>query len=101
MNIEWPNNDEKRPDEGKSVQDRLVMRGNWIAAEDKLPPPETPVLAFVHGIDIPIVLEMRWETCNQMVESYFEDFLYWDNPHDDGQNYEDRVFAWQPLPEDP
>lgn len=25
MNIERPNNDEKRPDEGKSVQERIVM----------------------------------------------------------------------------
>lgn len=79
----------------------VVMRGNWISTEDELPPPETPVLAFVRGMDIPIVLEMRWETCNPMIESYFNDFLYWDNPHNDGQDYEDRVFAWQPLPEDP
>lgn len=85
----------------ESPKERVVMCGNWIATEDRLPPPETPVLAFVHGMDIPIVLEMRWETCNPMIESYFKDFLYWDNPHNDGQDYEDRVFAWQPLPEDP
>ena len=85
----------------ESHQEPVAMCGDWVATADRLPPPETPVLAFVHGMDIPIILEMRWETCNPMIEPYFKKFLYWDDPHNDGQDYEDRVFAWQPLPEYP
>lgn len=80
--------------------DRVVMRG-WRCAVTDRPEAETPVLACVHGLDAPIVLELRWETCNPMIESYFKDFLYWDNPNDDGQDFEDRVFAWREIPELP
>ena len=73
----------------------------WIKVTDKIPEPETPVLACVHGLDFPIILEMRWEICNPMIEGYFNDFLYWDDPNNDGQDFEDRVFVWQPLPEMP
>lgn len=79
----------------------LTLKNGWIDPNQRLPEPETPVLALVHGLDYPIVLELRWETCNEMIESYFKGFLYWDNPHDDGQDYGDRVFAWQSLPLDP
>lgn len=71
----------------------------WIDVEDKLPEPETPVLAVVHGIDQPIVLARYWEICNPMIEGYFKDFLYWDNPEDDGNEYD--VICWMPLPEMP
>ena len=70
----------------------------WRCAVEDRPKPETPVLALVNGIDFPIVLELRWETCNPMEESYFEDFLYWDDVHNDGQDFEGRVFAWVELP---
>ena len=70
----------------------------WIPVSVKKPEAETPVLACVHGLDHPIVLELRWEICNTMVEGYFKDFLYWDDPNNDGQDFEDRVFAWQSLP---
>ena len=73
----------------------------WINVEEKLPEPETPVIAIVGGYDAPIVIELRWETCNSMVESYFKDFLYWDDPNNDGQDYQDLVSFWQPLPEMP
>ena len=34
MNIERPNNDEKRPDEGKSDQERVVMWTNYTDASN-------------------------------------------------------------------
>ena len=34
----------------------------WISVEDRLPEPEVPVLALVHGLDDPIVLVRFWET---------------------------------------
>ena len=77
-----------------------AMRG-WRCAVTDRPEAETPVLACVHGLDVPIVLELRWEICNPMIESYFKDFLYWDSPNDDGQDFEDRVFAWREIPELP
>lgn len=70
----------------------------WVSVEDNLPDPETPVLALVHGLSYPIVLERRWERCNPMIESYYADFLYWDDPNNDGQDFEDRVSAWMPIP---
>lgn len=93
--------EEKTVEQLQKEIDETDLAPQWVSVDDRLPPLETPVLASVHGMDAPIVLEMRIETCNQMVESYFDDFLYWDNPHDDGQDYENRVLAWQPLPEPP
>mgnify|MGYP000686993514 CR=1 FL=1 len=79
----------------------LEDNNSWIKVETKLPPPETPVLAIVNGIDIPVVLELRWEICNPMLESYYEDFLYWDEPNDDGKDYEGLVAYWRYLPDPP
>jgi hypothetical protein len=73
----------------------------WIFTANKTPEPETPVLACVHGMDSPVVLEMRWESCDPFQEGYFKDFLYWDDPSNDGQDYEDRVFAWMTIPDMP
>ena len=70
----------------------------WRCALTDKPSPELPVIARVHGIDQPVVLELRWETCNPMLESYFEDYLYWDDPNNDGQDFEDRVFLWCKIP---
>jgi hypothetical protein len=36
-----------------------------------------------------------------MMESDFEDFLYWDWVDNDGQDLEDLVTHWMPLPEPP
>ena len=49
----------------------------WISVDDRLPEPEQAVLAAVNGLDAPIVLGLRWECCNPMIEGYFKDFLYW------------------------
>ena len=73
----------------------------WVKVEDRMPEAETPVLAVVHGIDHPIVLELRWDRCNPMLESFYKDFTYWDDPNNDGQDFEDRIVAWQQLPEMP
>lgn len=72
---------------------------DWINVDESMPPEETPVLAAVHGYDHPLVLEVRWEV--PTFEETFDPFLYWDDPVDDGKDLEDRVFAWQPLPDMP
>tara|TARA_R110000765_G_scaffold356661_1_gene446762 strand:- start:1574 stop:1810 length:237 start_codon:yes stop_codon:yes gene_type:complete len=74
---------------------------DWIKVRCLLPEEGTPVLACVHGLDHPIVLELRRETCNPMIESHFDEFLYWDDPNNDGQDFKDRVSSWMPLPEIP
>ena len=77
-----------------------VLEGGvmWISVKEKLPEHDTPVLAVVEGIDNPIVLELRQEICNPYVDGYFANFSYWDNPDNDGQDYEDRVVCWMELP---
>ena len=56
-------------------EQRVVMR-DWISVYDRLPEPEQAVLAAVDGLGAPIVLELRWETCNPMTEPYYEDFFF-------------------------
>jgi len=73
----------------------------WISVDDRLPEPEQAVLAAVNGLDAPIVLGLRWECCNPMIEGYFKDFLYWDDPNNDGQDFGDRVSHWMPCPDMP
>lgn len=73
----------------------------WISTKDRLPETETPVLAIVSTLEAPVVLELRWEICNTMIESYFKDFVYWDDPNNDGQDYADNVTHWMPLPKIP
>lgn len=73
----------------------------WISVNDRLPEPETPVLAIVNGYDGILTVERRWETCNPYIEGYFEDFLYWDWVDNDGQDLEGLITHWMPLPEAP
>lgn len=70
----------------------------WVGVEDRLPPPETPVLAIVNGFDGILTVERRWEVCNPHIEAYFEDFLYWDWVDNDGQDFCEKVVKWMPLP---
>jgi hypothetical protein len=65
-------------------------------AARELPTPETPVLAWARNYECPIVLELRWERCDPFQEPYFQDYLYWDDPNNDGQEicYED-VLGWE------
>ena len=76
-----------------------MILSKWVSVELNLPEIETPVLACVRGIDHPVVLEVRVEHCNPMIEGYHEDFKYWDDPINDGQDYGDTVYCWQPLPQ--
>lgn len=73
----------------------------WVSVDDRLPEAETPVLAIVDGYDGLLTLERRWEHCNEMVETYYKDFLYWDWVDNDGQDLEGRVKFWMHLPEPP
>jgi len=70
----------------------------WISPNDRLPKQETPVLVIVSGhINI---LELRWE--DPGYEDTYNRFQYWDDPNNDGQDFEwDSVTDWQPLPEPP
>jgi len=79
----------------------IVEQDRWVSVDDRLPDDETPVLAIVDGFDYPLILEIRTEVCNEMIEGYFKDFRYWDQPSNDGQEYNDLVKAWQPLPNPP
>jgi hypothetical protein len=78
---------------------RVEYSGGWRCAVYDPPEAEEAVLACVAGFDYPIVLERRWETCNEMIESYFKEFLYWECPHDEG--FDGNVYAWRELPELP
>jgi hypothetical protein len=70
----------------------------WISADEKLPPDETPVIILRNGVlDIG---ELRWEhpTCDETYKA----FRYWDSPSNDGQDWEwDSVTHWMELPEPP
>jgi hypothetical protein len=92
---------DKLIEELQAENKKLREGQEWVSVKDRLPPPETPVLAWIRGFDAPLVVQLLWETCNPMVESYFDDFLYWDNVYNDGQDYEDRVLCWQSLPKPP
>lgn len=80
---------------------KAEYEGGWRCALSDPPPPDTLVIACVNGINGLIILERRWECCNPFEESYFADFLYWDDPNNDGQDYQDMVVAWHELPEPP
>lgn len=69
----------------------------WRNAETDPPPVDTPVLACLRGQQVPRVLEIREEQCDPYTPRN-PPYRYWDDPHDDGQDFEDRVFAWQHLP---
>lgn len=83
------------------VQELESQVPKWISVEDEMPKPETPVLAIVDGYDGILTLERRWERCNPMIETYYEDFLYWDWVDNDGQDFEGLVQCWMPLPQPP
>ena len=71
----------------------------WIAVNERMPPDETPVLVAVYGYDAPLVLERRWE--EPAYEETFKAFRYWDDPSNEGRDFEDTVFAWLPIPDMP
>ena len=70
----------------------------WISVKDELPEDDIPVLVVVNDeIDVLII---RWE--EPTWEETYKRFQYWNNPYDDGQEFEwDTVTHWKPLPEPP
>jgi hypothetical protein len=83
-----------------------MSNAEWIALPEGLnsksrPELETPVLCAVHGIDHPVVWEIRLEYGDPMQGEPEGAVYYWDDPNNDGQGYDDLVVAWQPLPELP
>lgn len=69
-----------------------------IATSEKLPPDETPVLILHRGEWR--IGELRWE--HPTWEDTYQAFQYWDNPHDDGQEWEwQDVTHWAELPDIP
>jgi hypothetical protein len=70
----------------------------WIKVKDKRPKEETPVLIVWRG-EIRIG-EIRWEYPTH--EDSYQAFPYWDDPNDDGKDWEwPDITHWQPLPEVP
>lgn len=88
------------------VWDRLVVKkdttgSDWISVEYQLPIPETPVLVTTKQNGVQVLFRV-WERCNPMIEPYYPDFLYWDDPNNDGMCIEDdQITHWMPLPEPP
>lgn len=75
-----------------------LIQPEWISVDDRLPEDETPVLVCILG-DVRI-LERRWE--NPGFEDTFKPFWYWDDPFDDGQDFEmAHISHWMPLPNIP
>ena len=82
--------------------DVAVDLGEWIStgiitALQELPPYETPVLILFYSGKVRIG-EIRWERGGW--EATYEDFQYWDDPNNEGQDWEwSDVIGWLPLPE--
>ena len=74
---------------------------DWISVDERLPTPETPVLVTTKQDGMQVLFRV-WERCNPMIEPYYPDFLYWDDPKNDGMCIEDdQITHWMPLPEPP
>ena len=75
-----------------------IVVSAWALCSERLPDAETPVLVIRNGeIRIGALL---WERPTH--EETFKAFLYWDDPHDDGQAWEHHeITHWMTLPEKP
>jgi hypothetical protein len=71
----------------------------WIPCISKLPLDKTPVLIIRNG-EVRVG-ERRWEYPS--FEDSYKAFWYWDDPNDDGQQWEynNDVTHWMPLPAAP
>jgi hypothetical protein len=80
----------------RQVHEAAQARAMWFAANDKLPPDETPVLAIVKGK--PRIAELRWDYPGH--EDTYQSYRYWDDPENDGQAWEiSDVSLWTFIPE--
>ena len=71
---------------------------DWVSVDERLPADETPVLIVLRG-GITIG-ELRWERPSW--EETYQAFRYWDDPHNDGQDWQwHDITHWMPLPEVP
>ena len=67
----------------------------WKLTSEGVPNEEIPVLIIING-KIRIG-EIRWEEPTH--EDTYQAFRYWDDPDDDGQDWEwQEVTHWMPLP---
>jgi hypothetical protein len=81
----------------READERSLPHG-WISVEERLPEDETPVLIYRNGAAQ--VGELRWESPGW--EDTFHPYRYWDDPHDDGQDWEwHSITHWMPLPAAP
>ncbi len=72
--------------------------GEWIKCSERMPEDETPVLVMLNG-EIRVA-EIRWDT--PTYEETYQPFRYWDDPYDDGQDWEVfDITHWMPLPAPP
>ena len=70
----------------------------WVVVNERLPNDETPVLILHRGIIK--VGELVWD--NPSWEDTYKAFRYWDDPVNDGQDWEwFDVTHWMPLPPAP
>ncbi len=70
----------------------------WIPVSESYPEDETPVLILHRGE--PRFGEIRWEY--PTFEETFEAFKHWDDPYDDGKDWDwVDVTHWMELPEAP
>jgi len=82
----------------RAIESRSVERGQEIDVTEQLPPEETPVLILYKG---------QWrigERCwdKPTFEDTYEAYWYWDDPYNDGQDWERHdVTKWQALPPPP
>jgi hypothetical protein len=71
---------------------------DWIECAKVLPPLDTPVVIVLAGEAR--IGELRTE--HPSYEETFEPYNYWDDPYNDGQDWEfNAVTHWKPLPKLP
>lgn len=83
------------PDEPEIPEDCEVPEiPGWTRTQDERPPDETEVLILVNGVRR--IGAICWETPSY--EETFTAFPYWDDPYNDGQDWEwHDVTHWAPL----
>lgn len=71
-----------------------ILQPQWIATADRMPPDETPVLIVLKGKVR--IGELRWDHPGH--EDSYTSYRYWDDPNDDGQEWEFAdITHWAPM----